>query len=52
VDDGGDGWPVEDIYALLEADGWRWNGRHWVEVDGPVLNGVQVYQVAQFQPRR
>lgn len=31
LDDGGDGWPVEDIYKLLEADGWAWNGRHWVE---------------------
>lgn len=33
LDDGGDGWPVQDIYALLEADGWTWNGAHWVEVD-------------------
>lgn len=31
LDDGGDGWPVQDIYALLQADGWTWNGRHWVE---------------------
>ena len=31
LDDGGDGWPVQAIYALLEADGWTWNGFHWVE---------------------
>ena len=33
LDAGGDTWPVEDIYALLEADGWAWNGRHWVAED-------------------
>ena len=31
LDDGGDGWPVQEIYALLQADGWTWNGRHWVK---------------------
>jgi hypothetical protein len=33
LDDGGDDWPVEEIYALIEADGWAWDGRHWVEAD-------------------
>jgi len=34
LDDGGEGWPVEQIYGLLVADGWAWNGRHWVAADG------------------
>lgn len=33
LDDGGDAWPAAEIYALLQADGWAWNGRHWVEAD-------------------
>ena len=30
LDGGGGEWPVEDIYGLIEADGWVWNGQHWV----------------------
>lgn len=32
LDDSHHTWTAEDIYSLLLADGWRWNGSHWVEV--------------------